>query len=51
MSIKCRSNVIQRDSYGYPLRLCIIECEGCGYTEQLWLDTNEEEDDVELKWK
>lgn len=51
MSIKEKSNVIQRDSFGYPLRLCIMECKGCGYTEQVWLDTNEKEDDIELKWK
>lgn len=51
MSIKEKSNVIQRDSFGYPLRLCIMECKYCGYTEQVWLDTNEKEDDVVLKWK
>ena len=37
MSIKHRSNVIQRDSYGYPLRLCIMECQDCGYIEQVWV--------------
>jgi hypothetical protein len=28
-----------------------MECKGCGYTEQVWLDTTEKEDDFELKWK
>jgi len=41
-----RSNVIQFDSMGYPLRLCIDD-----RCEQIWLDTLEENDDVVLKWK
>lgn len=44
-----RSNVIQLDDMGYPLRLCILVCK-CGMSRQEWLDTNRVEDDVELKW-
>lgn len=44
--IKERSNVIQYDSMGYPLRL-IINCEG----EQVWIDTYEQEGDVVLQWE
>lgn len=40
------SNVIQFDDMGYPLRL-VIDNED----NQLWLDTNEREGDVELKWR
>ncbi len=49
-----RSNVIQFDEMGYPLRLCILKCE-CGMTDQAWIDTGErykmEENDVECKWE
>lgn len=41
-----RSNVIQFDDMGYPLRLCIMS-DG----KQEWLDTNEREGDVTLKWE
>lgn len=41
-----RSNVIQYDSMGYPLRLVILDDK-----EQIWLDSYEEEGDVVLKWK
>lgn len=44
--IKERSNVIQYDEMGYPLRL-IINYKG----EQVWLDTYEEDGDVVLEWK
>ncbi len=37
-----RSNVLQQDSMGYPLRLCICQCTKCRKTEQQWLDTSEE---------
>ena len=49
-SVKYRSNVIQRDDMGYPLRLCIMECGGCRQTDQQWIDTDERENDVDLKW-
>lgn len=35
-----RSNVIQQDDMGYPLRLCILKCKRCGKYDQKWLDTN-----------
>ena len=44
-----RSNVIQLDDMGYPLRLVILKC-SCGATEQAWLDTNRTANDVVLKW-
>ena len=44
-----RSNVIQYDEMGYPLRLCICQCE-CGDTNHQWLDTVEEPNDVKLVW-
>lgn len=37
-----RSNVIQQDNMGYPLRLCIWQCSKCGKSDQVWLDTSEE---------
>ena len=35
-----RSNAIQQDSMGYPLRLCICRCMRCKKTEQQWLDVD-----------
>jgi hypothetical protein len=35
-----RSNTIQQDDMGYPLRLCIVTCKRCGETDQKWLDTD-----------
>ena len=34
-NISERSNVIQLDDMGYPLRLCILKC-CCGLTQQAW---------------
>lgn len=52
-----RSNVIQQDDMGYPLRLCIWECSKCGKSDQVWLDVSEEAlkeletgESVLLKW-
>jgi hypothetical protein len=52
-----RSNVIQQDDMGYPLRLCICKCSDCGKSEQMWIDVAEEElkeletgESVLLKW-
>ncbi len=39
--VKERSNALQQDEMGYPLRLCICQCSKCGKSEQKWLDTNE----------
>ena len=36
-----RSNALQQDLMGYPLRLCILKCNKCGKLEQQWLDTSE----------
>lgn len=41
-----RSNVIQLDEMGYPLRLCIFSA-----GEQRWVDTYDEIGDVILEWK
>lgn len=51
MSITERSNVVQPDDMGYPLRLCIVKCVKCGRTEHRWLDTIIQQDDVVLKWE
>ena len=37
-----RSNALQQDSMGYPLRLCILKCSKCEKLEQQWLDTSED---------
>lgn len=44
--IKIRSNVIQYDSMGYPLRLVINRDD-----KQVWIDTTEFDGDVVLKWE
>lgn len=41
-----RSNVIQYDSMGYPLRLVIMS-DG----SQMWIDSYESKGDVVLKWE
>lgn len=46
-----RSNTIQFDEMGYPLRLCIVTGNGRINAEQVWLDTLEEEGDVVLEFK
>lgn len=43
------SNVIQYDTMGYPLRLCIEKCD-CGKSRQAWIDTCTLKNDVETKW-
>lgn len=44
--IIARSNIVQYDDMGYPLRLCIMD-DG----EQIWLDSYHEETDLVCKWK
>lgn len=44
--IKRRSNVIQFDEMGYPLRLIINR-----YDDQVWIDTDEREGDIVLEWE
>lgn len=53
-----RSNALQLDEMGYPLRLFICKCASCGKTDQQWIDVNEEElnelntgESFLLKWK
>lgn len=52
------SNVLQQDSMGYPLRLCIVECSKCGKPDQIWMDVAEESlkeletgESVLLEWR
>ena len=52
-----RSNVIQQDSMGYPLRLFLCRCIKCNKSDQQWLDVDEDEleeletgKSVLLKW-
>lgn len=44
--IAYRSNVIQYDEMGYPLRYVIMSDK-----EHIWIDTVEQEGDVVLKWE
>lgn len=37
-----RSNILQQDDMGYPLRLFICKCTKCGKSEQQWLDVSVE---------
>ena len=49
LKILQKSNVLQMDYNGYPVRLCICECEDCGCTDQFWLDESLEKAKEELK--
>lgn len=46
-----RSNTIQFDEMGYPLRLCVVTGNGRDKPERVWLDTLEEDGDVVLEFK
>lgn len=46
-----RSNTIQFDEMGYPLRLCIVTGNGRDKPERVWLDTIEEEGDIVFEFK
>ena len=53
-----KSNVLQQDDMGYPLRLYIWKCTKCGKSEQVWLDVSEDAlkelltgESVLLKWQ
>ena len=48
--IKERSNVIQFDGMGYPLRLFITECSKCKRSRQEWIDSSECSTDVVCEW-
>lgn len=43
-----KSNALQQDDMGYPLRLFICKCSKCGKSEHMWIDVDTEELD-ELK--
>lgn len=49
------SNIVQLDDMGYPLMLCIVQCEKCEKTEQQWIDVSKkvlaDEDIKVLRWK
>ena len=52
-----RSNALQLDEMGYPLRLFICKCSKCGISDQQWIDVDEKElEEIEtgksflLKW-
>lgn len=38
-----RSNALQQDDMGYPLRLFICKCTKCGKSKQQWIDVPEKE--------
>lgn len=38
-----RTDKLQLDHMGYPLRLFKRQCKKCGYTDQLWIDVSVEE--------
>ena len=37
-----KSNIIQLDSMGYPLMLCIVQCAKCGESDQWWIDVSKD---------
>lgn len=41
--VEKKSNALQLDSMGYPLRLYICRCSKCGASDQQWRDVAEEE--------
>ena len=45
-----RSNIIQFDDMGYPLRLFICQCKKCGMTEQMWIDSAVSKKDHVCEW-
>ena len=53
-----RSNMLQQDSMGYPLRLFILQCSKCEESKQMWIDVAVEEleelktgESVLVKWQ
>lgn len=56
-AINEKSNVLQQDDMGYPLRLVICKCQTCGEYDQRWIDVDVKEleeletgKSVLLKW-
>ena len=41
-----RSNALQLDCMGYPLRLFVVKCLKCGKSDQQWIDVGVEELDL-----
>lgn len=37
-AIEAKSNALQVDAMGYPLRLFLVKCSKCGQTEHHWYD-------------
>ena len=48
-----RSNIVQYDYMGCPLRLCVVQnsAEEHAGLQLDWLDSDDEEGDVEIRWK
>ena len=50
-----KSNIVQLDDMGYPLMLCIVQCEKCGKYDQQWIDVSKKVLDDEnikvLEWE
>lgn len=53
-----RSNMLQQDSMGYPLRLFVLKCSKCGESKQMWIDVDDKEleelktgESVLVKWQ
>jgi hypothetical protein len=40
-----RHKTVKYDDMGYPLRLCNIACNRCGKRDQIWIDTDFNNDD------
>lgn len=36
-----KSNALQQDSMGYPLRLYLCKCSKCGKSKHFWIDVGE----------
>lgn len=36
--VHLRSNALQADSMGYPLRLFVLQCSKCGKYKHMWFD-------------
>lgn len=56
--VKYRSNALQCDDMGYPLRLFICRCSKCGKYDQKWLNVPKKEldgletgDSVLVEWR
>jgi hypothetical protein len=55
---KYRSNALQQDKIGYPMRLFVCKCSKCGRYDQKWLPVSKKEwdeletgDSVLVEWR